>query len=100
MARGRCLVSRLVCLSNFSCLGPLTQRFFLFFSFEIKRLIIRSWIKEINITDEGDIKLKVRVPVFEGVPFKIPDTNTISSGKVCPVLWARKLAENHSVPEV
>jgi site-specific DNA recombinase len=34
--------------------------------FETKKKIVRKWIKEINISDEGRIKLFVRVPKLEG----------------------------------
>ena len=31
-------------------------------SFELKKMIVRKWVKEINITDEGNIIIKVRIP--------------------------------------
>jgi site-specific DNA recombinase len=39
--------------------------------FELKKMIVRKWIKEINITDEKKIVLKVRVPIFERIPFNL-----------------------------
>lgn len=40
-------------------------------SFELKKAIVRRWIKEINITDEGKIILKVIVPEIMGEPFEL-----------------------------
>ena len=31
-------------------------------SFELKKYIVRKWIEEINIHDDGSIKIKVRIP--------------------------------------
>jgi len=33
--------------------------------FKLKKKIVRKWVKEINITDEGDIIIKVRIPEIE-----------------------------------
>ncbi|MBI2053732.1 MAG: recombinase family protein [Candidatus Staskawiczbacteria bacterium] len=35
-------------------------------SFELKKLIVKKWIKEINITDEGNVVIKVKIPEIEG----------------------------------
>ena len=33
--------------------------------FKLKKKIVRKWVKEINITDEGNIIIKVRIPEIE-----------------------------------
>ncbi len=40
-------------------------------NFELKQMIVRKWVKEINITDDGKVVLKVRVPEIMGEPFKM-----------------------------
>jgi len=40
-------------------------------NFEIKKMIVKKWIKEINVLDNGDVKLFVRVPKLEGVIYKL-----------------------------
>ena len=47
-------------------------------SFELKKMIIRKWIKEINITDEKKIVLKVRVPLSGATPFNLNEINSKS----------------------
>ncbi len=32
---------------------------------ELKKSIVRKWVKEINILDNGDIRIKVRLPILE-----------------------------------
>ena len=41
-------------------------------TFEIKKRIVRKWVKEINITDTGDIALKVRIPKIESKLIPMP----------------------------
>ena len=33
--------------------------------FELKRYIVRKWIEEINIEDDGSVRIKVRIPKGE-----------------------------------
>jgi seryl-tRNA synthetase len=41
--------------------------------FNLKRRIVRDWVREINITDEGGIKIKMRVPEIAGNILKNED---------------------------
>ena len=34
-------------------------------SFEVKRYIVKKWVGEINIQDDGSIKINVRIPQGE-----------------------------------
>lgn len=47
-------------------------------TFEIRKLIVRKWVKEINITDNRDILLKVRVPIFEEIPLTALTQHSVS----------------------
>jgi len=48
-------------------------------SFEKRKRIVNMWVKEINVFDNGSIKIRVRVPILEGIPFypNIPNCATI-----------------------
>jgi hypothetical protein len=42
-------------------------------NFELKKRIVRDWVKEINIMDDGAVKIKMRVPEVAGSLLKISD---------------------------
>jgi len=51
-------------------------------SFELKQMIVRKWVKEINIIDDGKkrtgkIILKVRVPEIMGEPFEMKPNSAV-----------------------
>src|SRR5581483_3470584 len=41
--------------------------------FELRKKIVRDWVKEINILDDGTLKIKMRVPEIAGSLLKIQD---------------------------
>jgi len=41
--------------------------------FELRKRIVRDWVKEINIMDDGRIKIKIRVPEIAGSILNIKD---------------------------
>ena len=41
--------------------------------FETRKRIVREWVKEINIMDDGSAKVKLRIPGADGVGFN-PDS--------------------------
>jgi actin-related protein len=42
-------------------------------NFELKKRIVRDWVKEINIMDDGAVKIKMRVPEVASSLLKISD---------------------------
>ena len=42
-------------------------------SFDLKKKIVRDWVKEINIMDDGGVRIKMRVPDIAGSLLKVQD---------------------------
>jgi hypothetical protein len=40
-------------------------------SFELKRYIVRKWVEEININDDGSLNIKVKIPQGEQIGEKV-----------------------------
>ena len=53
-------------------------------SFELKKMIVRKWVKEINITDEGNIIIKVRIPEINRKKFYPPLATTTPITSLAP----------------
>ncbi len=63
-------------------------------SFELKKMVIRKWVKEINLEEDGKIIIKVKVPEVMGGSMSISTFNNhnVSLNNQCrlcgPALWA------------
>ncbi|KKQ98683.1 MAG: hypothetical protein UT22_C0001G0001, partial [Parcubacteria group bacterium GW2011_GWC2_39_11] len=52
--------------------------------FDIKKWIVRTWVSEINIKDDGNAIIKVKIPEILGKPVNIENiSNSIMGQIVC-----------------
>jgi site-specific DNA recombinase len=69
-------------------------------TFELKKMIVKKWVKEINITDRGDIIIKVRVPEDYGEGFNNSLATTTPQTSLAPASSSFEAASSIVAPVV